>query len=378
VDAYGSPTAQDDLNTFSDAFGLPRTTITTIHPDGTPPYNNAVNGSQLAWAIETSIDLQSAHAIAPDANLVLIATNPAETQGVQGLPSMFKGEEYAVTHYPGSVISQSWGSAEESFHDAAPAQVARFDDVYRQAAANGVTALAASGDTGTMNFDKQGRAFPFPTVNWPSSDPLVTSVGGTWLQYGWRLTPTSPTDLSYINTPGSRTEAVWNDPARGNATGGGRSTLFSTPAFQSGIATSLLQGSRGAPDISWNAARNGGVLISTSFPGTRVGWHLIGGTSASTPQIAGVVALANQLAHDQGKGPVGYLNPYLYHLPAGDFHDIVPETFGSLTFSLTLDSNQVYGSSIPGMPVTAGYDLATGRGSPDAYQFVHDLVDALH
>ena len=384
VDPYGSPTAQQDLDTFSDTFGLPRTTITTIYPTGTPPYNNSVNGSQLSWAIETSIDLQSAHAIAPDAHLVLIASNPAETQGVQGFPSIFIGEQYAVTHYPGSVISQSWGSTEQSFQDAAPDQVARFDDVYQQAQANGITVLAASGDTGTVNFDKQGREFPFPTVSWPSSDPLVTSVGGTWLQYGWQLAPTSPTDLSYVSAPGSRIEAVWKEPARGTATGGGLSTLFPTPAFQSGVAPSLLQGSRGAPDISWNAARDGGVFIYTSFPNLRVGWHLIGGTSASTPQIAGLIALVNELAGNQGKGPAGYLNPTLYQLAAlhaGDFHDIVPETFRSSypngPVTLTLDSNKVYGSSVAGYKVTPGYDLATGWGSPDADSFVHDLVNLL-
>ncbi len=166
--------------------------------------------------------------------------------------------------------------------------------------------------------------------------------------------------------------------------GGGLSTLFPTPAFQSGVAPSLLQGSRGAPDISWNAARDGGVFIYTSFGNLRVGWHLIGGTSASTPQIAGLIALANELAGNQGKGPVGYLNPTLYQLAAlhaGDFHDIVPETFRSSypngPVTLTLDSNQVYGSSIPGYAVTPGYDLATGWGSPDADSFVHDLVSLL-
>jgi subtilase family serine protease len=333
-----------------------------------------MHGVRLLWAEETSLDLQWAHAIAPDAKLVLVASNPAETEGVQGFPSMFIGEQFAVNHYPGAVISQSFAATEQSFHSAADVQVAKFDQVYQQAVANRVTVLGSSGDSGTANVDKQGRVFPFPTVNWPSSDPLVTSAGGTWLQFGWTWNPTSPTDLSFLTTPGSRTEAVWNEPFLPAATGGGRSVLFSTPAFQSGISQSLLQGSRGLPDVSWNAAVDGGVLVYTGFSGVRVGWHIIGGTSASSPQLAGLIALTNQLADQKGKPHVGYLNPLLYSLSASDFTDIVPQTFGSVTVA----DNSLFGSGIAGMAVTTGYDLATGFGSPKADSFAHDLAMAIH
>ncbi len=373
VDAYGSPTAQADLNKFSDAFGLPRTTITFINPDGTPPYNNSVNGSPTGWAFETSLDLQWAHAIAPDAHLVLVQAIPAETEGVQGFPGIFLGEQMAIKSYPGSVMSQSFAVTEQSFQAAASTQVSLMDQVYQMAKANHVTVFGSSGDSGTANGDKQGRVYPYPTVNWPSSDPLVTSAGGTWLQYGWTWNPSSPTDPSYTTTPGSRTEAVWNEPFIEAATGGGRSVLFSTPGFQSGISQSLLQGARGLPDVSWNAAVDGGVLVYTSFPGIRVGWHIVGGTSASSPQLAAVVALTNQLADSMGKAHVGYLNNYLYNLPASDFTDIVPQTFGSVTIA----DNSQYGSGIAGMTAGAGYDLATGFGSPKAYSFVHDLANAL-
>jgi subtilase family serine protease len=373
VDAYGSPTALSDLQFFSSTFGLPSPDLTIFHPTGTPTPSGSMHGVQLLWAEETSLDLQWAHAIAPDAKLVLVASNPAETEGVQGFPSMFIGEQFAVNHYPGAVISQSFAATEQSFHSAADVQVAKFDQVYQQAVANRVTVLGSSGDSGTANVDKQGRVFPFPTVNWPSSDPLVTSAGGTWLQFGWTWNPTSPTDLSFLTTPGSRTEAVWNEPFLPAATGGGRSVLFSTPAFQSGISQSLLQGSRGLPDVSWNAAVDGGVLVYTGFSGVRVGWHIIGGTSASSPQLAGLIALTNQLADQKGKPHVGYLNPLLYSLSASDFTDIVPQTFGSVTVA----DNSLFGSGIAGMVVTTGYDLATGFGSPKADSFVHDLAMAI-
>src|SRR5205807_10042253 len=103
------------------------------------------------------------------------------------------------------------------------------------------------------------------------------------------------------------------------------STVFSTPRFQSGTSSSLLQGQRGVPDVSWNAAVVGGVLVCTSFSGVRVGWHIIGGTSASSPQLAGLIALTNQISTSMGKVTVGYLNPLLYKLSAKDFNDIVPQ-----------------------------------------------------
>lgn len=373
VDSYGSPTAQADLDRFSDTFGLPRTTIQFIYPDGKPPLNNSVNGAAVGWGEETSLDLQWAHAIAPGAHLVLVAANPAETEGVQGFPSIFKGEQMAINQFPGAVISQSFAVTEQSFHSAADVQVAKFDKIYQQAKTKHITVIGSSGDSGTANVDKQGRVYPFPTVNWPSSDPLVTSAGGTWLQYGWTWNPSSPTDTNFLTTPGTRTEAVWNEPFIEAATGGGRSVLFPTPTFQSGISSSVLQGARGLPDLSWNAAVDGGVLVYTSFPGVRVGWHIIGGTSAAAPQLAGLVALTNQLADAASKSHVGYLNSLLYTLPATDFTDIVPQTFGAVT----LNDNSQYGSGIAGMAVTSGYDVATGLGSPKAHDFVHDLASAL-
>src|SRR5713101_5870637 len=272
VDAYGSPTALQDLQFFSTTFGLPAPDLTIVNPTGTPTFNNAMHGVQVGWAEETSLDLQWAHTIAPGAKLVLIEGNPAETEGVQGFPSIFTGEQFAVTHYPGSVMSQSFAVTEQSFHSAADVQVARFDQVYQQAASNFVTVLGSSGDSGTVGvIGGQGastpKVLPFPTVNWPSSDPLVTSAGGTWLQFGWTWNPTSPTSLSFATTPGSRTEVVWNEPYLPAATGGGRSVLFSTPGFQSSIPSTVLLGARGLPDVSWNAAVNGGVLVFTGFSG---------------------------------------------------------------------------------------------------------------
>ncbi len=409
VDSYGSPTALQDLQFFSTTFNLPAPDLTVINPTGTPTFSSSMLGVQVGWAFETSLDLQWAHAIAPDAKLVLVEANPAETEGVQGFPSMFLGEQMAVTQFPGSVMSQSFAVTEQSFCggsvlsttcNAASTQIAMFDQVYQLAVANHVTVFASSGDTGTANIERAagvsaGPLLPFPTVNWPTSDPLVTSAGGTWLQFGWKWNPTVTTfdfnnclnsgasfntcASTYLNfnTVNARTEAVWKEDWAQIATGGGLSTIFTTPSFQSGISTSLLQGHRGLPDVSWNAAVNGGVLVFTSFSGARVGWHIIGGTSASSPQLAGLVALTNQLAQSMGKGPVGYLDPLLYTLPARDFNDIVPLTFGTGAGVTTLADNSEFGTGIPGMATTVGYDLTTGFGTPNAFNFAHDLAASL-
>src|SRR5260370_23176146 len=144
----------------------------------------------------------------------------------------------AINHYPVAVLSQTFAVTEQSFHSAANVQVALFDKIYEQAKANHVTVLGSSGDSGTANVDKQGRVFPFPTVNWPSSDPLVTSAGGTWLQYGWTWNPSSPTDGSFFTTPGSRTDPVWNEAFIEAATGGGWRVVCTKAKVPSGIFAS--------------------------------------------------------------------------------------------------------------------------------------------
>ncbi len=400
VDPYGSPTAREDLQFFSSHFGLSAPDLTIIYPEGTPAYNTtALNGYESGAALETSLDLQWAHVIAPDAKLVLIVTNPGETEGVQGFPGILKGIQYALENYPGSPISQSFAAAEQSFDAADVVLLQNYEATYQQAIAAGCTPLAAAGDWGTANADKQGNIFPYQTVCWPASSPSVTAVGGTWLQYHWLWDPHTnftafldyartdahpfrdkiPAALAFLNwePTSDGVEAVWREDwlafnrPFGLATGGGLSAIFPAPDWQAGLATSLTQGHRALPDVSWNAAVNGGVYVRCSV---LEGSFTVGGTSASTPQIAGLVALVNQLRATLGKGPIGHLAPKLYQLPASDFNDIVPQTFGTAPNAITVEDNFRYGFDVPGYPTTPGYDLTTGLGSPKAYGFVHDLA----
>jgi subtilase family serine protease len=176
---------------------------------------------------------------------------------------------------------------------------------------------------------------------------------------------------------GQRTEAVWKEDWIAVATGGCRSAVFRTPSYQSSLPSSLLHGRRGIPDVSWNAAVDGGVLVQVGFlGGANNGFYIVGGTSASTPELSGVFALANQARAAHGKDPLGEVNPTLYTLPSSDYRDIVPRTFGTGAGTVTLHDNHAFGTSAPGMQTTTGYDLTTGLGSPRVPSLVAGLVAA--
>jgi subtilase family serine protease len=210
---------------------------------------------------------------------------------------------------------------------------------------------------------------------------------------GWTLAPTSANPLNF-EASDTNTEALWNECfifGGGNCvTGGGTSSFFGAPSWQFG-QSSINGGMRSIPDLSWNAAVNGGVLIyTTQYPtAIRQGWHIEGGTSASSPQMAGIIALANQARAAAGKAPLGLLGPHIYALGNADasapdatfdgngisfFRDIVPQTFtGPDGTQLVLDNNQ-WTDPAPPYFATPGYDLTTGFGSPRADRFVAALA----
>src|SRR5260370_40844054 len=115
-------------------------------------------------------------------NITNLTTPPAETEGVQGFPAMMDAEQFVVDHHQATVITQSFGATEEGFGSAQAIESLRH--AFAAAAGGGVTVLASSGDGGSANSQKtpvpNPTAGPFPTVDWPASDPLVTAVGGTY------------------------------------------------------------------------------------------------------------------------------------------------------------------------------------------------------
>ncbi len=357
VDSFGSPTIRQDLHTFDQSFGLPDPSLNIIQPDGMVPAWNPADHTMTNWGVETSLDVEYAHTMAPGANILLVETPVAETEGAVGFPQIVEAENYVIDHNMGDVITQSFGATEETFPDAE--SILQLRSAYKNAARHHVTVLASSGDTGVSNYQFNGADYyPFRVTAWPSTDPLVTSVGGTQLhldEHGSRLAP----------------DNVWNDqalfhaPAAGS---GGDSHVFSRPAFQDSVA-SIVGDSRGTPDVSLSAAVNGAALVYLGFPAADqpAGWYLIGGTSEASPLFSGVVAIADQAAGHR----LGRLNGKLYKLGSGS-PGLTDITAGNNTVSYTLKTGKTV--TVPGYDAVPGYDMASGLGSPDGAALVSALA----
>jgi len=351
IDSFGTPTIAQDLHTFDTTYGLPDPpSFTVLSPLGTVPFD-PTNSDMVSWAFETTLDVEWSHAMAPGASIVLLTSPVSETEGVQGMPQFLALEEFALKHRLGKVISQSWGATENTlFTPAGQAVFAGFEDFYKRAAENGITVLAGAGDSGSSNVElDRVTTYPFPTVGYPASSPNVTAVGGTSL---------------YADPAGKyQFEIVWNDHYIGGG-GGGVSQKFAEPYYQYSLPApvqSELNNYRGIPDVSYNADPNTAILVYVGFlGGTANGFYFIGGTSEGSPQWAGIIADANQLA---GR-PLGFLNPKLYAIgeAGGFFHDI---TWG----------NNAYNgfNGVPGYVATPGWDLATGWGTPDLGTLLSEL-----
>ncbi len=213
VDSYGSPTAASDLKFFHDTYypNLPAPNFSTVFPNGAPDYNNDAKGNGQSgpiaaanWSGEATLDIEWSYAIAPLAHIVLLAVPPAETEGVQGFPTLFNAISNAIDTNPaGTVFSMSFGVTEQTFGGAAQQQTAKFDAVFQKGNAKGDTFFASSGDNGSFGVAKQHRdtaGYSNPTDGWPASSPYVTSVGGTQLQSGWTWNPTC--DIPFDPTDG--------------------------------------------------------------------------------------------------------------------------------------------------------------------------------
>ncbi len=350
--SFGSPTIEQDLRIFDTGYGLPDPpSFKVLAPLGTVPFNPN-DSAQVTWAKETSLDVEWAHAMAPGASIVLLTSPVDQNQGVQGLPEFLQLERYALDHHLGKIMSQSWGTAENTLFDPAGQKVlSDFGRLYLRAALENVTVVAAAGDTGSANVDVSGNYYPFPTVLFPASSPLVTAVGGTSL---------------YADTHGNyQSETVWNDSS--GASGGGVSQQFSEPLYQYLLPAAMqktLNHHRGIPDVAYNADLSTPILGYFGFypDPTNNGYYTLAGTSEGAPQWAAIVADANQLA---GR-PLGFLNPRLYLLGTSSrylqfFHDITA-------------GNNAFVNGVPGYNSTTGWDLTTGWGTPNLTGLVSELA----
>jgi len=365
VDSFGYQHIRGELRTFDKAFHLPPPpSFRIIHPVGAiPPYDPNARPQMFGWAIETSLDVEYAHAIAPKAKLLLVETPVPETLGTGGFPPIIRAENLVINHHMANVITQSFGAPEIGFPSRR--SILGLRSAFKNAARHGVSVLAGTGDsgaTGPKTLDATGSPLTFflrRNVSWPASDPLVTALGGTQL---------------HLNAKGNHTapDSVWNDTALFGSpasTGGGRSVVFSRPFYQHGIAH--LRGRRGIPDISMSAAVNGAALVflDAKLGAGPAGFYLIGGTSEASPMFAGIVSIADQWA---GHG-LGLLNPAIYRLLAHHAAGIVDVTRGTNTVTFPQGGST---HTVKGFAAHRGYDLASGVGTIDAAKFVPELVAA--
>jgi subtilase family serine protease len=312
VDAYGNQNIQSDLNKFCAQFGLKSTTVTVLG------YNSGGNGN--GWDLETSLDVEWAHVVAPDATIILSVARTASDSDLLAAID-------AAVAAGATVVSMSWGGTEWSTQSG-------YDSHFNTP---NVTFVASSGDSGELN--------TLPEVEWPAVSPYVVAVGGTSL---------------YLDANGNRIAGPSGGPSETawSSSGGGLSMYYDLPSWQTGW--NIFATKRGVPDVSYAADPNTGfyVYCSTYYP---PGWYQVGGTSAGAPQWAALIALANQGRATPLSGNSDIYNPTI----AGSPGTINPANFIDISSGANgTDSDDI---SMP------GYDLVTGLGSPLA----NNLVPAL-
>lgn len=392
-----SDVALSDIQNFRKAAGLAANDPTPINANNSSFAGLVVPGDtdpgmQSLDIDEANIDVEWAGAMAPKATIIYIVGDPVNAGGA------FDALDYAITTspVPAPVISISYGACEQDF-DASG--VSAFITLGQQASAEGITILAATGDTGAADCDFNFGS-PSPTtvstlglaVDLPASLPTVTSLGGTQFNEGsgnyWA--PALGTDvvssaLSYIpETAWNETNTSISGASTGLAAGGGGSSAFiPKPVWQAGIVVAN-DGARDVPDISISASflKDAYLICSENFDSTTNTFSptcpnppsfrntdnsltAFGGTSLGPPTMAGIIALINQETNHSGGS--GNINPTLYALAAqvpAAFHDVTTGN-NQVPFSAPCAATTQIGYS-----AGTGYDLATGLGSIDAFVMV--------
>ena len=362
VDFSQDPTIVQDVHTFDKTFGVPDTKINVIAPFGADPADPNIN-------TETTLDVEYAHAIAPEAtiDLVLAKQSPTTVTYSDLYEDLLRSVKYAVDNHLGNVISLSYGFPEPCLtSDAKNYSHA----ILQKAASEKISVFVSAGDAGATGFDDSANGcgpagypyFPTRVTLYPASDPYATAVGGTYL------------DASL--TGNYKGETDWTQVGYGSqdngATGGGFAKYYGKPSYQNGVGA--IGSHRGIPDIAYNADPRSGVLLVCSSCG--VGPNAVfsvGGTSAGAPQWAGIAALGDQLGHHA----LGFLNPSLYSIGKSKvahsvYHDIV---IGNNTYRF-FDNSGTTLVTVLGYDAGKGWDATTGWGSPIVSKLLPALINA--
>lgn len=397
VDAFGSTTIARDAAVFSAAMGLPPINLTVI---GTPTESNFSGDANSGWATETTLDVEWVHAVAPGAKIILVVT-PDNSFG-----NLFGGIITAASQ-PGVVtISNSWSGFEigiagdSEFYNAA-------DGILQAIGAAGISVNFSTGDFGDNSSQLGGI---YTSTGWPASSPFATGVGGVsvaldsqkhiaW-QTSWGTQLTEIVDRASLGSP--PLDVPNNEGFDAGGTGG-YSDVYPKPFWQFGVPGNR----RGTPDISWVADPFTGVeIIFTANAAGRLGIEPIGGTSVACPMFSALWGIATQRAHH----PLGQAAPRLYRLPfwSGAITDIVNfsspnNVTGTITdaggtnplrateLAAPLNDQPQFISALYNsphstrwfvidfgvdttLPTGPGWDVATGLGSPNGWNFVQAVA----
>jgi subtilase family serine protease len=325
VDAYDQPNLASDLAAFDKYYTLSDPpSLTKLNENGgtSLPSKDSVGG----WGVETSLDVEWAHVVAPKANIVVFEATSASYADLMAAVN-------TARNYTGvSVVSMSWGGNETS------SIYSQYDSYFTTPSGHqGVTFVASSGDSGAYGTSTS------KVVGYPASSPNVLGVGGTTLT-------TSGGNYSSESGWGNGTSSYTY-----GGSGGGVSKYAAQPSYQKNVVTQTST-FRAVPDVAFDADPNSGVPVYDTYDdGSSTPWLQVGGTSLAAPMWAGVIAIA-----DEGRGSLGTLDgrtqtlPAIYSLSSSDFHDV------------TTGNN--------GYAAGTGYDLVTGRGTPIVNKVAVDLA----
>lgn len=324
-----------DVNTYLSQYSLGSAKYSNVLVDG-------ATNTAGAGAIEVELDMEVVSAIAPGASQK-IYIGPNSTSGVNDTYNKI------VTDNVAKVTTTSWGECESASGNS---ELAALDNIFSQGSAQGQAVFAAAGDAGAYDCGDTNLA-----VDSPASDPHVVGVGGT--------TITTGSGGSYVS------ETVWSNPndnsrgPMGAGGGGGYSSYFSKPAYQTGpgVDSNTM---RHVPDVSADADPNSGYSVyctvgAAGCSSGSAGWIEVGGTSAAAPLWAAMSTDTNAYLASQGKSPLGSASADLYKLfntsqTYTAYHDITT-------------GNNLYYNAGP------GYDVASGIGTPDAWNLARDAAN---
>jgi subtilase family serine protease len=321
IDWYNDPNIVSEVAAFNSQYGL------QTFNSGGPTFTvvNQSGGSSLpttnTTSLETALDVQWAHAMAPQANIILVEPNTSAFSDTDAAVNYVKAQ-------PGvSVVSMSYGATDTNGN----ANFSQYDSTFTQAAGHaGVTFCASTGDSSSPSY--------------PATSPHVLAVGGTTLS---------------ITGGGTRSsEVVWNN-SRSSAEGTGYSANESEPAFQLGVQSS---GKRSVPDVAYDADPNSGVYVEYNSGGGNQLYSGVGGTSISSPQWAAIIAIA-----DQGRALNG-----LSSLTSDQALTMLYALVGTPLYSQAF--YDVTSGTSNGQTATTGWDVASGLGTPNVGFLVNYLA----